>query len=523
MKKLLISLAMLSVFSASNAALPVEGEDNPMWAMFKDNAGVAFNWIGERLQNGAEFVERQYDKHLEELRRVRAENQAIVDNPYGHSEERVRMATEALARIAQEEEDTRKNKQKAVNGAIEIGQEGMRGFLDIGKQYAQAEIAAQKEQKIAAIQAHVKAQADLQDAQNARERYITELRDPKNMLRLAGYGLALTGAVYGSARLIKYGMDKLEKPVPTIFKETSFKSLAEASKEAVFGKKKESANVADVILEAALSERIEQLAKTIKSANENGTYLQNILFWGRPGTGKTMIAKLLARSSGFEYGYFAASSLDQLPIEEAIAKLTEMFRFAESSGRKLMIIIDEAELLFRSRKEILSERTQKILNFVLTYTGTESRDFMFVLLTNLPEMLDEAVSNRMDEQIEIPAPALTERIGILNKYIKDLLIDNKGQEYETSFISRWFVAQPIVKRITIEEGALSEDAVRSIAQSIDGFVGRDISKLIIKLQSNALTNDGTLLTRQMIADAVAQKIQEKKQSKEGFKRTEAQN
>lgn len=340
--------------------------------------------------------------------------------------------------------------------------------------------------------------------------------NPKLIVGMFAAGaLSFYAAKHGTAILAD--IIKQWYKTPTLAQETSILSYKEKLRRWIMAVPKEQSDVTGVILEPKLSKRIATLAEATKSTVKNETYFKNILFYGPPGTGKTMVAQRIARSSGLEYIYFAASSLDQFPLEEAVIKLTELFEYAKRSTKKLMIIIDEAEVLFASRDKKLSEKTRKMLTHVLTYTGTESKNFMIVALTNRPEDLDKAFLKRCDDRVEIGAPSLEQRKLILKKYFDEyLVVPSKQKVVKPSYLDQLLgrKAQP---KFSIEAQALTKDFIDQIAGKLNNFVGRDISKLVLALQSAALTSHNRLLTVEMIDEIVDLKIAEEDKLSSGFK------
>ena len=67
-----------------------------------------------------------------------------------------------------------------------------------------------------------------------------------------------------------------------------------------------------------------------------------------PGTGKTMAAKRLAKTSGLDYAIMSGG--DVAPLGgQAVTQLHEMFDWAERSKRGLLLFIDEADAFLSQR------------------------------------------------------------------------------------------------------------------------------------------------------------------------------
>lgn len=367
----------------------------------------------------------------------------------------------------------------------------------------------------------VKAKAQI-ESDNYRQALVEQTKqkidfiknNPRLILGLAaGASLAFFAAKNGTALFTDYIRHLYRNP--TLAQETSLISWYQKM---FYGVPNLSHDLSDVVLEDNLTRRVSNIAKSVKNIVKNNAYFRNILFYGPPGTGKTMLAKIIARYSDLEYIYFAASSLDQYSLEEALIKLTELFEFAKKCPKKLMLIIDEAEMLFADRAKELSEKSRKMLNHILTYTGTESENFMIIALTNRPEDLDAAFLSRCGEKIEIPAPNIEQRKLILKKYINQYLIKNSETvKIKRSLFNRLFYAPTSPNKIKIEGNfILSNEFIDLVAQKLVDFTGRDISQLVLAFQAEAYATHDCKLTKQMVNEVIDIKIEEKKRTFDKF-------
>ena len=148
------------------------------------------------------------------------------------------------------------------------------------------------------------------------------------------------------------------------------------------------------------------------------------------------------------------------------------------------------------------EAQRNALNALLYNTGTASNKFMLVLATNRPEDLDEAVGDRVDEQIEFPLPEIEERKRLLKLYFDVYVTQAKG--------------------ITVDpQLALSVDGVvEDVAYGTAGFSGRALAKMMISLQAEAYGNKG-VVTRELMIDTATWKLQQFKRRAEQYALTEA--
>lgn len=476
----------------------------PMWGEgkgsdFFDDVGRIARDLGDDAERG--------------IRHRRQENEI-------NAERRLRVLDEGILNAASPEERLEYVKQKTKLMDDAINRES--GWDDLEREVVafvpkvwstatdmiHAEHMHQQNLETAAINAEASKEATIE---NARQ-YIEALKDPKNAKLAALFttvvAVGICGAWHGSKLLSNLIQQYLNK-IPTIAEETSLVSVKEKIVNFFAGNKLES-NVQDVVLEKNLAARVSKIATSVKNTVQNQGFFRHLLFYGPPGTGKTMLAKRIARSSGLEYIYFAGgSALEQLDTKDALSKLTELFEFAKRSSKKLMIIIDEAEVLLADRNKKLKDKTRKLLNLVLGYTGTEQKNFVVVALTNRRKDLDSAFLNRCDIKLEIGVPAPAERLKILELYVNKFLLSRIQSQAKPSFFARIFGAKAVAGKLSVEKDALNKSALEDVAQRLDGFVGRDISKLVIAIQSEAYTSPKGCITKDMVDEVVQQMIDQK--------------
>lgn len=358
-------------------------------------------------------------------------------------------------------------------------------------------------------------EARIGEAQENTRRAIEINRDRINLIKnhpyiLVGIASGIAGGFFAAKYGIKVLFDEVQRiiGIPKLAQDSSLLTLREKISKTLGFYKEEVLNTQDLIFNKAFKRRMDTLAKSIKELVANDGYLRNLLFYGVPGTGKTLTAKTIAKNSGLHYIYFAASGLAKLSEKDALNQVAELFDFATRSPKKLAIIIDEAEALFADRSDSeAGSKLKNILTLMLSYIGTQSKDYFVIVLTNRPGDLDDAFSSRCDERIEFPAPQHQEIKSLLALYVKKFLFPKplvKTTWYETIFGKK---LQP--KRISIEPNAFDNKALDSIATKIAGFVGRDISKLIISIQAEAYATPGLRITKKLIDDIVERKILEK--------------
>ncbi|MCO6492327.1 MAG: ATP-binding protein [Phaeodactylibacter sp.] len=140
------------------------------------------------------------------------------------------------------------------------------------------------------------------------------------------------------------------------------------------------------------------------------------LFYGKPGTGKTMTACLLGKATGREVYRIDLSMVVSKYIGETEKNLAKVFRQAESKG--WILFFDEADALFGKRTETRSAH-DRYANQEVAYLlqRIESFDGIVILATNFRENVDEAFTRRFEAIIEFPVPGAEQRLRIWQQAI----------------------------------------------------------------------------------------------------------
>jgi ATPase family AAA domain-containing protein 3A/B len=279
------------------------------------------------------------------------------------------------------------------------------------------------------------------------------------------------------------------------------KSIGELTKEEFFG---------DVVLPAALREQVLSLATSTHNARRNGAPYRHLLLYGPPGTGKTMVATHLAAYSGMDCAIMSGGDVGPLG-KNAVTELHKLFLWAKKSRRGLLLFIDEAEaFLGRRSSSSMCEDTRNALNALLHQTGSFSHHFMLVLATNRAEDLDSAVLDRMDDALLFPLPDVACREKLLRVYYRQHVASLVMTGRSPSFLSRLLLAslwQKPTAKVELGKGVL-EDAVAKFALDLDGFSGREVSKLLLSIRNAAYGADTGTLTWSNVQRIVALKVQE---------------
>jgi len=132
------------------------------------------------------------------------------------------------------------------------------------------------------------------------------------------------------------------------------------------------------------------------------------LFSGPPGTGKTMVAGLIADALGLDLYQIDLSRIVSKWIGETEKNLAQVFDAAEAGHA--ILLFDEADSLFAKRTEVKSS-VDRYANLEVNYLLQRMEAFqgISILTTNIDSAIDEAFRRRLSTHIHFPIPDEDER------------------------------------------------------------------------------------------------------------------
>jgi len=133
-----------------------------------------------------------------------------------------------------------------------------------------------------------------------------------------------------------------------------------------------------------------------------------MLFYGKPGTGKTMTAHAIASRMGKRILNVDIPTF--LEKREADRFLPGLFR--EARMQEALLFFDECELLF-------GDRSYGNALMTLLLTELERFEGVAILATNLPQTLDQALDRRILVKVQFPEPDRDARRDIWRKHLPD--------------------------------------------------------------------------------------------------------
>ncbi|HKI33120.1 MAG TPA: AAA family ATPase [Gemmataceae bacterium] len=161
---------------------------------------------------------------------------------------------------------------------------------------------------------------------------------------------------------------------------------------------------------------------------------KGMIFWGPPGTGKTMFAKAMAAALGAAITVVSGPELKSKWVGESEERLRQIFHQARQSAPSI-IVFDELDSFASARGTYTGSGVEhSMVNQLLTeMDGFHREEMVFVVgTTNFVEILDPALlrPGRFEFHLHIPYPVADDRRAILKIYDKKMRLQMSGEALE---------------------------------------------------------------------------------------------
>ena len=228
-----------------------------------------------------------------------------------------------------------------------------------------------------------------------------------------------------------------------------------------------------------LKEIVEFLKKPKKFTEMGAKIPKGVLLYGKPGTGKTLIAKAIAGEADVPFISMSGSEFIEMFAGLGASRVRKLFEKA----RKLapcIVFIDEIDAIGSRRSSnsgAESENNQTLNQLLVEMDGFSSEETIIVLAaTNRPEMLDKALlrPGRFDRQVTVPAPDLPGREAILKIHAKDKKLAENVSLYSIAEDTAGFTGAELAN-------ILNEAAIIATKKNHEAITNEDLDEAVKKV------------------------------------------
>ncbi len=228
-----------------------------------------------------------------------------------------------------------------------------------------------------------------------------------------------------------------------------------------------------------LKEIVEFLKRPKKFTEMGAKIPKGVLLYGKPGTGKTLIAKAIAGEADVPFISMSGSEFIEMFAGLGASRVRKLF----DKARKLapcIVFIDEIDAIGSRRSSnsgAESENNQTLNQLLVEMDGFSSEETIIVLAaTNRPEMLDKALlrPGRFDRQVTVPAPDLPGREAILKIHAKDKKLAEDVSLYNIAEDTAGFTGAELAN-------ILNEAAIIATKKNHEAITNADLDEAVKKV------------------------------------------
>ena len=181
----------------------------------------------------------------------------------------------------------------------------------------------------------------------------------------------------------------------------------------------------------------------------------NILMYGPPGCGKTLLAKAVASESNGKFITPKISDVIKRYSADSLKFISSIFEYTKKEEENSVIFLDELDVYMKRGGSPYDVRIKNEFLQQMDGINSEKNNFCMLGATNKPWLIDPAIRRpgRFDKVIFVPPPDLEARKEILRIHMRDL----------------------IAKRMIDED---PEALIEDLAEKTEGWSGADLKQLV---------------------------------------------
>lgn len=175
----------------------------------------------------------------------------------------------------------------------------------------------------------------------------------------------------------------------------------------------------DENIQLAIQTVVNEWAKFDRLLAINATPASSCLIYGSPGTGKTHLAKWIAKQIGIPVVLARLEGLMSSFLGTTSRNIGNLFAFA--NRYKCVLLLDEFDAIAKLRNDPQEVgEVKRVVNTLLQSLDSRHEKGFTIGVTNHESLLDPAIWRRFDIQIEIPKPSVEVMMLLLKKFVKPL-------------------------------------------------------------------------------------------------------
>ena len=229
----------------------------------------------------------------------------------------------------------------------------------------------------------------------------------------------------------------------------------------------------DIIVNEEIKSHLLSIQKGFWNKEILGTYgikpKQKILFYGVPGTGKTLTAKILSSVLGFPLVYVRFDAIVSSYLGETATNLKKIFDFIEKG--QWVVLLDEFDVVGKQRDDQYEHgEIKRVVNNFMQMLDSFNGESLIIAATNHEQLLDPGLWRRFDDIIRFELPDKDERECLFHYYFKS--VKKAKLDYESHAI--------------MSNGLSAADISQVVAESIRQMIIDNRTDISVELISNVI-------------------------------------